>query len=172
MAQTLPADVLATIREFRVCELSTLTQNGTPITWPVAARYFPDQNEFLFTTSISLRTKANNIARNPKVGLLFSDPTGSGLSNPPYVMVKGNATVLDGVHVSTDAVDGLEEYWLESIFKRQPDTAIISSNAVMRWLMDWYYMRLVMRIVPVSFAWWENGDMSKPPQTLEVAHVG
>lgn len=34
-------------------------------------------------------------AENPKVSLLFSDPVGSGMPNPPVVLVQGLATVRD-----------------------------------------------------------------------------
>ena len=172
ISESLPKDVMDTIREFRVCEFSTIAKDGTPITWPVSARFFPNKNHFLLTTSISLPAKANNICRNSKVGMLFSDPTGSGLKNPPYVMVKGNASVLDGIHTSTNSVEGLDEYWLESIYKRQPESAMISGNPVMRWVMDWYYMRLVIRVVPMSFKWWTDGEMKQPAQTMEFDHVG
>jgi hypothetical protein len=157
---------------FRVCELSTFAKDGTPITWPVAARFFPDKGYFLFTTSIALSSKAANIRQNKKIGMLFSDATASGLTAAPYVMVKGDATVLDGVHTRPDVVEGLEEYWLETIFKRQPDTKAISGSAIMRWLMDWYYIRLIIRVEPVCFMWWTDGDMTQSPQQLEVSHVG
>jgi hypothetical protein len=40
--------------------------------------------------------------RNPKVCLFFSDPVGSGLNNPPIVLVQGLATVRDmGIPANT-----------------------------------------------------------------------
>ena len=83
----LPPPVASVIREYRVCEFSTLTKDGTPITWPLAARYLPDRSRFLLTTSIGFSQKASHISRNPHVSLLFSDATGSGLENPPSVLV-------------------------------------------------------------------------------------
>jgi hypothetical protein len=171
LSEKLPSSVLDTLRLFRVCELSTVAKDGTPIAWPVSARFFAQEGHFLLTTSIGLSAKAVNMRRNPKIGMLYSEPKASGLPNPTYVMVKGRATVLDGVHTRPDAVPGLEEYWLESIFKRQPASAAISSNPVMRWLMDWYYMRLIIRVEPVTFLWWSGGDMTQTPQKLEVQHV-
>ncbi len=40
----------------------------------------PETGKFLLTTSVALPVKAFNIRRDPHVALLFSDPTGSGLT--------------------------------------------------------------------------------------------
>jgi hypothetical protein len=47
------------------------------------------------TTGLGYPKKADDAARNPKVALLFSDPTGSGLEAPPAVLVQGTAAVDD-----------------------------------------------------------------------------
>jgi Pyridoxamine 5'-phosphate oxidase len=88
-----PLEVEAVFHEFRTCELSTVAKNGTPLTWPTTALYEPEHDRFLITTSIGLPQKAFNIRRNPRVALLFSNPTGSGLSHPPAVLVQGDARV-------------------------------------------------------------------------------
>jgi hypothetical protein len=41
----------------------------------------------VITTSIGLPHKAYNVRRNPRVALLYSDPTGSGLDSRPEVLV-------------------------------------------------------------------------------------
>ncbi len=172
MFNSLPPEVQATIREFRTCEFTTLSKNGTPVTWPVSARYLVDQERFLLTTSIGLPQKAYHIRRNPHVSLLFSDPTASGLTNPPAVLVQGDATAEDKVVTSVNAAPGLREYWRETIFRRQPASAMFSNNALMRKMMDWYYMRIIIYVLPRAIYWWEAGDFSRPTKILEVAHVG
>ena len=47
--------------------------------WPVTPRLL-DDGRFLLTTSIGLPQKAFNIRRNPKVAMLFSEPTGSRMT--------------------------------------------------------------------------------------------
>jgi hypothetical protein len=165
----LPSPVAAVIREFRACEFSTLTKDGTPITWPVATLYLPDQARFLLTTSIGFSQKALHIRRNPHVALLFSDPTGSGLENPPAVLIQGDAVVSDEVVTSVDGV--AREYWRDTIFRRQPATEFISGNFLTRKFMDWYYMRLLIFVTPRALYWWPEGDFSQPRQKFEVGHV-
>lgn len=166
----LPPEARAVVQEFRTCEFTTLTKDGTPSTWPVSARYLADQQRFLLTTSIGLPNKVFHIRRNPKVALLFSNPTGSGLSRPPAVLVQGDAVVGDQVVTSFTEVDGLRDYWLENIVGRQPASAMFSSG-LMRGMMDWYYMRLIIYIRPRAVYWWPNGDFSQPACKVEAAHV-
>lgn len=171
MFNLLPPEAQATVREFRTCEFTTISKTGVPVTWPVSARYFAVPGHFLLTTSLGLPQKAYNIRRNPRVSLLFSNPTASGLANPPAVLVQGDATAADEVVTSVDAVEGLREYWLESIFRRQPATEMISANPLMRKMMDWYYMRIVITVTPRAIYWWPNGDFSQPARRIEAAHV-
>lgn len=159
----LPPDVTAVFREFRTCEFSTIGRDGTPVAWPTSARYLPEQGQFLLTTSIAFSQKAINIRRNPHVALLFSNPTASGLVNPPAVLVQGIAAAPDKI---TTSVTGLEDYWRDTIFRRQPASRLYSSNALMRYLTDWYYMRLVITVRPRIIRWWPSGDFSQPASQI------
>ena len=160
---TLPPEVSAVFREFRTCEFSTIGRDGTPIAWPISARYLPEQGQFLLTTSIALSQKAVNIRRNPQVALLFSNPTTSGLDNAPAVLVQGIAAAPDQI---TTSVAGLEDYWRDTIFRRQPISRLYSSNALMRYLMDWYYLRIVITVRPRTIRWWPSGDFSQEGMKL------
>jgi hypothetical protein len=168
---SLPPEVQAVVREFRTCEFTTLSKSGTPVTWPVSARYQAGPERFILTTTIGFPNKIFNIRRNPRVSLLFSNPTGCGLTNPPSVLVQGDATAGDTVMTSINEVEGLREYWRESIFRRQPSSAMISSNPFSRWMMDWYYMRILITVVPRAWYWWPESDFSRPACKQEVAHV-
>ncbi len=165
----LPDSVLAVFREFRTCEFSTVAKDGTPITWPTGARYQPEHGRFLITTSIGLPQKAFNIRRNSRVALFFSDPTASSLVSPPAVLVQGDAEAPDTI---VTAVDGLEDYWRENILGRQPIGMLYSRNALTRYLMDWYYMRILIHVKPRRIVWWPSGDMTAQPQVDEVEYVG
>jgi len=172
MIDLLPAEVQATVREFRTCEFTTISKKGAPGTWPVSALWLADEGRFLLTTAIGFAQKAQHIQRNPKVAMLFSNPTGCGLSHPPAVLIQGDATVSDEIMTGVEGVNGLREFWRERIYRRQPASAQISGNPLMRRWMDWYYMRLMIHVTPVRVFWWAQGDFSRPAQTLEANHVG
>jgi len=158
--------VEAVFREFRTCEMSTLARDGTPITWPTLPFWRPDEGRFLITTSIGLPHKAFNIRRNPRVSLLFSNPTASGLTEPPAVLVQGDADAPDEV---TASVEGFEDE-VRRVFRRQPASGFYSSNPITRYLFDWYYMRLTIYVSPRGILWWPGGDFERTP--LEVNRVG
>ncbi len=46
------------------------------------------------------------------------------------------------------------------------------STPIMRWLMDWHFMRIIISVIPTALYWWPGGDFSQPAQTVEVEHVG
>lgn len=170
MAAELPPEVADVLREFRVCEFTTIAKDGTPLAWPVCARYNFEEGFFTITTSIGLPQKAYNIRRNPKVALLFSEPTGSGLSHPASVLVQGDAVAPDKLVTS---VNENYDYWRYTIIGRQPSSKMVSGSWLMRKLMGWwYYSRIIIRITPRAFLWWPNSDFSEAPQKLEVSHVG
>jgi hypothetical protein len=164
-----PSEVEAVFHEFCLCELSTLTKDGTPITWPVVPFFKPEIGCFLIVTSIGLPQKAFNIRRNPKVSLLFSDSTASGLTDPPAVLVQGDAEAPDKIITSFDRhkENILSPRWRE----RQPKGSMFSSNPLMRYLMDWYYMRLHIWVTPRRILWWNSGDFSSKPNELVVNDV-
>ena len=145
----LPAQVQDVFREFRTCELSTLARDGTPITWPTLPFYRPASGVFLITTSIALPQKVFNIRRNPRVSMLFSDLTGSGLVDPPAVLVQGDAIAPDEILTS---IDGFEKE-VRMAIRRQPSGAIYSSNPLMRYYFDWYFMRLLITVTPKRILW-------------------
>jgi hypothetical protein len=165
---TVPPEIEAVFREFRTCEFSTLAKDGTPITWPTLPFWQPQHDRFLVTTSIGLPQKALNVRRNPRVSLLFSDPTASGLSAPPAVLVQGDARSPDRVSVD---ITGFEEE-LGRVFRRQPASGAYSSNPVLRSVFDWYYMRLEIAVRPRRILWWPYGDFSQVPHAIEVSYVG
>jgi hypothetical protein len=94
------------IDRYFTCEFTTLSRDGSPVTWPVSPRLLAD-GRFLLTTSIGMPQKAFNIRRNPKVSLLFSEPTGSGVSTPGAVLVQGDATAEDRIVTDVSADEDL-----------------------------------------------------------------
>lgn len=165
-----PTDALDIVRNYRTCELTTLNKDGTPTTWPLCARLL-DDGRFLLTTSIGLPHKAFNIRRNPRVSLLFSEPTGSGVQSPGAVLVQGTATAEDRIVTDMGSIPELGDYFVENIFARQPAGKFMSS-----WLgrrLFWpYYMRILLYVTPERVHHWPSRDFAAEPRALELSHVG
>jgi hypothetical protein len=79
----------------------------------LAARLLPD-GRFLLFTSIGMPQKAFNIRRDPKVSLLFSNPTGSGVANPGAVLIQGDATAEDRIVTDMTADPSWRPTWRPS----------------------------------------------------------
>jgi hypothetical protein len=89
-------DALTQVAErFVTCEFATLTRKNTPITYPLTPYLGEDGRTIDVSTGLSYPAKAERARRNPKVGMLFSNPAGSGIENAPVVLVLGEATVRD-----------------------------------------------------------------------------
>lgn len=134
-----PLDVLDA---YRTCEFVTLGRDGTPLAWPTAVRRRGD-GTLVLTTSLAFAQKALNIRRDGRVALLFSDPTGSGLTDAPQLFVGGRAECPDDIRTGPQ---DLEDYW-RMLFERQPHSRAYLSRP-MRRLMDWYYLRLLITVTP------------------------
>lgn len=163
----LPADVGAVLGGFLCCELSTVARDGTPVAWPAVPLHLPERGVLLLTTSIGFPVKAANIRREPRVSLLFSDPTGSGLPDPPTVEVQGTATVADDVQ--TWGGD-LTAHW-RRVNSLQPAGRAFSGSPPVRWFMDWYFMRLLIYVTPRRVRWWPGGDTTAAPRELDLTDV-
>src|SRR6187455_795979 len=90
---SLPPDVEAVLQQFFTGEVTTVNKQGQPLTWPNLPYYDKPNGRIVVTSSVAFPTKALIAKRNPKMAVLYSDPTGSGLSDPPAVLVQGDATV-------------------------------------------------------------------------------
>lgn len=46
-----------------------------------------------------------------------------------------------------------------------------SANGLMRYLFDWYYMRLYIYVRPRGILLWPEGDFARAPREIEGGHV-
>ena len=158
---TLPHDVQQVFDRFITTELTTIDKRGQPITWPVTPYYEPGGPCISVTTGLGYPKKANDAAANPKVALLFSDPTGSGIDNAPMVLVQGTADADD-----RDLEANRERYWNESI-EKLPGTKGMHPPKAVRGMLNWYYTRIYVHVRPERVYVWPGGDVTVEPQLLD-----
>jgi hypothetical protein len=162
MTGSLPPDVQETFARFITTEYTTVDANGQPITWPVTPYYRPGAMTIDITTGVGYPKKAEDARRNPRVALLFSDPTGSGMERPPAVLVQGMATVDDD-----DLKANRERYRRESV-KKLPGTKQMRPPKLIESMFDWYLMRLYVRVRPERVFVWREGDFTREPELFDV----
>ena len=167
-ALRLPPDVEAVFRRFLTCETTTINKQGQPLTWPNLPYYDEPNGQLIINASIAFPTKTYNARRNPKIALLYSDPTGSGLTDPPAVLVQGAATVqeLD----SEDYYPLAVTLFLESV-RRQPSARVYAGNRLARRLFLFYFQRIAVFVQPRRILVWPHRDFSQAPAEVEVAYV-
>src|SRR3954452_337528 len=95
MPSTLPHELQQADERYLTTEFVTIDARGRPIVWPVTPYYRANEGCIDVTTGVGYPKKADDAARNPRVALLFSDPTGSGIPDAPMVLVQGTARVDD-----------------------------------------------------------------------------
>jgi hypothetical protein len=161
---SLPQDVQAVFGRFITTELTTVDRRGQPITWPVTPYYTPGGPCISLTTGLGYPKKANDARANPMVALLFSDPTGCGLNDPPMVLVQGSADVDD-----RDLEANRERYARESI-EKLPETAKLHPPEPIRRFLSWYYTRIYIHVRPERIYVWPGADVSAEPE-LYGAHM-
>jgi hypothetical protein len=156
------------IEKYFTCEFTTLARDGSPQTWPVSPRLLQD-GRFLVGTSIGLPQKAYNIRRNPKVSMLFSEPTGSGVSKPGAVLIQGDATAEDRIVGDLMADPDLAAL-AQTVFARQPAGAFWSTWPGRR--LWWsYYLRILIYVTPRRALFWPTRDFTARPEELDLKEV-
>jgi len=157
---SLPQDVQRVMDRFITTEYTTVDRHGQPITWPVTPYYEPGAPCIDVTTGLGYPKKANDARANPKVALLFSDPTGSGLEGPPQVLVQGIAEVDD-----RDLDANRERYERESV-EKLPATKDMLPPSFVRGLLSWYFTRVYVHVRPERVYVWPDGDATREPELL------
>lgn len=160
MTASLPPAVQETFRRFVTTELTTLDSQGRPITWPVTPFYQQGAPTIDVTTGLGYPKKARDAARDPRVALLFSDATGSGIDRPSMVLVQGRAEVDDG-----DLEANRLRYMRDAAAKLSPGRAGGPSEGLQR-RFDWYYTRIYLHVRPERVYVWRGGDIGLEPEIV------
>jgi hypothetical protein len=171
----LPAAVEAVFNAFLTCEFTTIGKAGGPVAWPTLPIYWPERGQFVIASAVALAQKAANIRRNPRVSLLYSNATGSGLKHPPAVLVQGQAVapeqvVVDGSSLDPQLMQHLSRQG-QRLLGSQPGIRLYLANPLTRYVMEWYFIRVFMYVTPRRITWWDSGDFEREPHSLEVDDV-
>jgi hypothetical protein len=164
MTATLPAEVQQVFARFITTEFTTVDSRGQPITWPLTPYYRLGDLCIDVTTGLGYPKKAKDARANPKVALLFSDPTGCGLEEASQVLVQGTADVDD-----RDLAANRERYSRE-IAEKLPATQRDMPPKIFQRLLDWYYTRIYIHVRPERVYVWPDADISREPQLYD-AHM-
>ena len=160
MTASLPQEVREVFARFITTEYVTVDARQQPIAWPVTPYYSDGAPTIDVTTGLGYPKKADDARRNPRVALLFSDPTGSGLESPPQVLVQGTATVDDA-----DLAANRERYQRESLAKLPAVRSMLPPKPL-RPLFDWYFSRIYVKMRPERVFVWAGGDPRREPSVL------
>ena len=137
-------------------EYTSLTRAGMPIMVPTTPYVEQGSRTLDVSTGLTYPAKAERARRNPKVGLLFADQVGSGLTDPPVVLVQGLATVRDAdLQANTDRYVRLALAKAPEMFRGQP-----------RFLLrrfDFYFARIWIQVTPTRIWWWPSTALDREP---------
>jgi hypothetical protein len=159
----IPLALERVFERFITTEYTTVDAAGQPITWPVTPYHRPGEKFVSVTTGVPFPKKAKDAIAHPKVSLLFSDPTGSGISDPPTVLVQGTAIVDDA-----DLEANRRRYERDSM-RKFPEAfrSRMLPPLPMKRLLGWYYFtRIYIHVHPVRIYVWPGGDCTAEPEVI------
>ena len=145
-----PSWVRDVFENYLICEITTL-DNDKPVTFPMLFFYDSSSGKFAVTSSILFSKKVEHLKKNPRVSLLFSNPTGSTVPKHA-VLVQGNAKCED-----SDLDHGWERF-LPQWRKKEPYIDAFLSE---REKFSWFWKRIVIEVEPRRITAWKNADTQK-----------
>jgi len=164
MTATLPPEVQQVFDRFVTTEFTTVDGRGQPITWPLTPYYKPGDPCIDVTTGLGYPKKAKDARANPKVAMLFSDPTGSGLADAPQVLVQGIADVDDR------DLDANRERYRREIEEKLPGLKNDMPPKLFEGMLSWYLTRIYIRVRPERIYVWPGSDVTAEPKLFD-AHL-
>ena len=164
MTATLPPEVQQVFDRFVTTEFTTVDRRGQPITWPLTPYYRPGSPCIDVTTGLGYPKKAKDAQANPRVAMLFSDPTGCGMEHVPQVLVQGMADVDDR------NLDANRERYRRELVEKLPSTKGQLPPRFMERLFSWYFTRVYVHVRPERVYVWPDGDASREPELYD-AHM-
>ena len=157
----LPDWMYHAIEESFTCQFVSVTANGVPVALPVFLNHFdPNAGTLIFSSPVGVR-RLENVRRHPQVAVLFS-PAGTGKEEPPHVLLVQGQAEVDEI----DPENGWKRYFA-GWARRQPSAR--QTLPQMRQMWPGYTQRAIIRVRPVRFFGWQEGEMQHLPDTVEVS---
>jgi hypothetical protein len=164
MTATLPPEIQQVFDRFVTTEFTTVDGRGQPITWPLTPYYHPGDPCIDVTTGLGYPKKAKDARADPRVALLFSDPTGCGMEDAPQVLVQGTAEVDDR------DLDANREPYRREIAEKLPGIKAEIPPKVFDRMLGWYFTRIYIRVRPERIYIWPGSDVTAEPELFD-AHI-
>jgi hypothetical protein len=158
VTSSLPQAVREVFEGFVTTEFVTVDSRRQPIAWPVTPYYSAGAPTVDVSTGIGWPKKALDARSHPRVALLFSDPTGSGVEQPPQVLVQGAADVDDH-----DLAANRERYRRE-LSEKLPAMKEALPPKLLEGLFGWYFDRIYVKVRPERVFVWAGGDIEAEPE--------
>jgi Pyridoxamine 5'-phosphate oxidase len=156
MTSSLPPEVREVFERFITTEYVTVDAHQQPIAWPVTPYYRQGGPTIDLTTGTGYPKKALDARRNPRVGLLFSDPTGSGIESGIRVLVQGTAEVDD-----KDLAANTARYEREAA-EKLPIVLDEKPPRLLARLFTWYSERIYVSVRPERVFVWPDAEAAEP----------
>ncbi|MQA87874.1 MAG: hypothetical protein GEV03_25430 [Streptosporangiales bacterium] len=159
---SLPGEFAEVFARFVTTEYTVLDPRGRPSIWPLIPYYSRSDRHIEVGVGLGSPKKAEDARRNPRVALLFSDPTGSGLTDPPQVLVQGTATVDD-----RDPTANFERT-IRAFTEKLPRRRLLLPPRPVRRLLGWYFARVSIWIRIERLYVWSADGPTRQPQRLDL----
>lgn len=160
MAGVLPLEVEELFDAALVGELTVVSRNGRPITYPLIPLY--DGQYVYLTSAVLFSKKLEHIKANPKVSLSLSDPVAVPAANFGRVTLQGDAEVIE---------DDTHEGWEELLPLWRAKEPVIDSFVKKRFAIPLFFERSIIRITPKRVLYWPGGDTEVDAQVFELEGV-
>ena len=99
------------------------------------------------------------------MSLLFSDPTGSGITRPGAVLIQGDAIAEDRIFTDISSEPDLAAL-AQTVFARQPAGSSFMISRLGRRLFPYYCVRLLVHVTPRRAYAWPTRDSSEAAKEL------
>jgi hypothetical protein len=156
-----PPELNQVAERYLTCEFVTIDGAGRPIVWPVTPFFHGDEDCIDVSTGLGYPKKADDAERNPRVALLFSDPTGSGLEDAPTVLAQGTARVDDR------NLEANRERFERELSAKLPALHALAPPEPLRRMFSWYYTRIYLHVRPERVYVWPHGDLEADPRLYD-----
>ena len=155
----IPPVVDELLRTALVCELAVINEKGQPVVHPLIPLW--DGAHVYLTSSVLFSKKMEHIKRNPRVSLAVTDPIATGGSKARCA-IQGDARIIE---------DDPHETWEQVLPLWRAKEPAIDLFLGKRFALPLFFERAIIDVTPVHIDWWEDGDPSAAPQSVDLAEV-